>query len=466
MDKKHFDIAVLGGGPGGYPAAIRAAEMGKKVALIEQSELGGTCLNRGCIPSKALIAGGSFYHRLNRAKEFGLTIPSCSLDYSALAAHKDSVVKKMRGGLEGLIASHRITLIQGRGTFTSPFTLQVTGKEECLITADRIIIATGSEPKHLPNIPVDGKNIHDSTSLLALQKLPKSIIIIGAGVIGCEFASLYNHLGSQVWVVELLPRIISTEAEELSDALKKAFVKRGISVHTGVKVEKVVPDKNGVAVHIQGSAPLQSECCLVAIGRSLNTKNIGLEKIGLAPEQNGQIAVNDKMETAIKGVYAVGDIASKWQLAHVATHQGIIAAENAAGKSAKMSTRAIPNVIFTDPEIASVGLSLAEAKKLGHPASLSAFPYQALGKAEAMLHKEGFAQVVVDEKTGQIYGAQVVGYDASNLIAEMTVAIENELTIECIAETLHAHPTFSEVWGEAALLSTGFPLHIAPRKSL
>lgn len=463
MEQKKFDVAVLGAGPGGYPAAIRAAQLGKTVALIEAKELGGTCLNRGCIPSKALIAGAEFVGRLKEAAAFGVDIPIMEFHFQRLAQHKDDVVEKMRAGLTGLIAANKIVLFRGVGKFVSPHEIKIQGQDNTSIIADKIVIATGSEPRNISAFPFDYERIHDSTSLLALTTLPKKILIIGGGVIGCEFASLYAHLGVDVTILELLPRIISTEAQEISQALTRAFNKKGIKIETGVKVQKIERTDTGVNVFVEGGKTFASDCCLVAVGRSLNTHNIGLDKVGVLVQDNGLVVVNEKMETTVDGIYAVGDIASKWWLAHVASHQGIVAAENACGKQARMFYHAIPSVIFTDPEIGTVGLSLEEAIKQGYQAKVGAFPFQALGKSQATLQTEGFAQIVVDEKTGQILGAQVIGYEAATLIAQMTLAMTNELTVECVAETIHAHPTISEAWGEAALMAEGLPIHLPPR---
>lgn len=463
MDQKKFDVIVLGGGPGGYPAAIRAAQRGKSVALVEAKELGGTCLNRGCIPSKALIAGAEFAGRLKEASTFGIEIPQFKIHYERLAEHKDRVVHKMRTGLEGLIAANKITLFRGVGKFISSHEIKVIGQDNGIITADKIIVATGSEPRNFSAFPFDYERIHDSTSLLALKVMPKKLIIIGGGVIGCEFASLYANLGVDVTILELLPRIITTEAQEISQALTRAFVKKGIKVETSVNVQKVEKDKQGVIAKVEGGKTFTADCCLVAVGRSLNTKDNGFDKAGILVQDNGMVAVNERMETSVDGIYAVGDIASKWWLAHVATHQGIVAAENACGNHAVMHYNAVPSVIFTDPEIGSVGLSLEEATKKGLKAKAAPFPFQALGKSQATLYTEGFAQIIVEEKTGQILGAQTIGYEAATLIAQMALAITNELTIECVAETIHAHPTISEAWGEAAMLAEGFPLSLPPR---
>lgn len=462
MEQRKFDVAVLGGGPGGYPAAIRAAQRGKSVALIEAKELGGTCLNRGCIPSKALIAGADYAGRLKELSEFGIEISKFTIDYGRLAQHKDKVVDKMRKGLEGLIAANKITVFKGFGKLTSAHEIKVMGEDNAVITADQIIIATGSEPRNIPAFPFDYEKIHDSTSLLALKELPKKIVIVGGGVIGCEFASLYANLGVGVTILELLPRILSTESEGISQALTLIFQKKGIQVETGVKVEKIECKGKGIVASVEGGKTFEADCCLISVGRSLNTKNIGLEKAGVLVQGNGMVAVNDKMETSVDGIYAVGDIASKWWLAHVASHQGLIAAENACGKEARMNYGAIPSVTFTDPEIGSVGLSLEEALKKGYPAKIAPFPFQALGKSQATLETEGFAQIVFDQKTGQILGAQAICFEAATLIAEMGLAITNELTVECVAETIHAHPTISECWGEAALLAEGLPVNLPP----
>lgn len=463
MERKKFDIAVLGGGPGGYPAAIRAAQHGKSVALIEAKEMGGTCLNRGCIPSKALIAGSELVGRMKDLSTFGIDIQGMHFDYGRLATHKDRVVDKMRTGLEGVIAANKITVFRGFGQLTSPTEIKVLGQDNALIVADKIIVATGSEPRNIPAFPFDYERIHDSTSLLAMTTLPKKILIVGGGVIGCEFASLYATLGVDVTILELLPRILSTEAQEVSQALTRAFVKQGIKVETNVKVQKIERTESGVRATIEGGRTFDADCCLVSVGRSLNTQGIGLEKAGVLVQDNGIVAVNDQMETSVDGIYAVGDIASKWWLAHVATHQGLIAADNACGKLARMHYNAIPSVIFTHPEIGSVGLSLEEAQKQGFKAKVGAFPFQALGKSQATLQADGFAQIVVEEKTGQILGAQAIGFEATTLIAEMVLAITNELTVECVSETIHAHPTISEAWGEAAMLAEGLPLSLPPR---
>jgi dihydrolipoamide dehydrogenase len=459
-EKKKFDLVVIGSGPGGYPAAIRAAQRGKKVALIEGRELGGTCLNRGCIPSKALIAGVSLLEDIRHAGNFGIHVESVSIDYAALVDRKDKVVAKIRKSLEGLIRANGIEIITGYATFTSPKKLEVSGKTPCTIETDQVIIAARSEPRTIPTFPFDGKKILDSTDILNLKILPKKLLIVGGGVIGCEFASLFRLLGVEITILEMLPSILPMECSSVSSALTKAFQAKGIEIYAGVKVESIKTTPTGIQAILDSKKTYEADLALIAVGRQMNLGNLGLDKAGVQLKFPAEIAVNDQMETNIPGIYAVGDVASKWWLAHVATHQGLVAADNACGVKSKMHYNAIPNVIFTLPEIATVGISLDEAKKQGFDAAIGQFPFMALGKAQAADHTEGFARIVIDNKTGQILGAQVVGYDASNLIAEMALAIQNELTIESIQETIHAHPTQSEAWLEAALIATGIPVHL------
>ncbi|MCB1113673.1 MAG: dihydrolipoyl dehydrogenase [Chlamydiia bacterium] len=464
MTKKHFDIIVIGAGPGGYPAAIRAAQIGKSVALVEAGELGGTCLNVGCIPSKTLIAGAEIWQSVLNCSKFGISVENPTFDYAKMVERKDNVVKKVRSGLEGLIKANKITLVRGFATFLSPKKLKIDGDETQEITGDKIIIATGSSPKEIPAFPFDGKRILNSTDILAMTKLPKSLVIIGGGVIGCEFASLFNALGVEVTVLEMMPRLIPMEAEAVSSALEKAYRKQGIKVEVGKMVKKAEAGENGVKIELEEGKVYEAELCLVAVGRSMNTDKIGLDKAGVKDDGKGNIPTNEKMETNVEGIYAIGDIASKWWLAHVASHQGLVAASNACGKPARMHYDAVPSVIFTHPEIATCGLSLEEAIDQGYDATVGAFPFQALGKSQASLKTEGFAQIVTDKKTHQILGAQIVGTEASTLIAEMAVAIGNELTVECITETIHAHPTVAEVWMEAALVAFETPLHLPPKR--
>lgn len=463
-NKKNYDIVIIGGGPGGYPAAIRAASRGLKTALIEAGDLGGTCLNRGCIPSKAMIASAEFYSRLADAAALGINISgTVTIDYAKMVKRKDEVVTHIRKSLEGLIVANGVDILRGKGTIISRNEIEIKGKDQGIIQTQKIIIATGSEPRSIPTFPFDHESILDSTDLLNRTILPKKVLIVGGGVIGCEFASLFSLLNVDVTVVEMLPSILPMEAEVVSSHLAKVFRKRGVKIETSAKVEKIEKTSSGVKAYLASQKSFEAEIALIAVGRKMNLEGIGLEKIGVKLKDPSQIQVNGHMETNVPGVYAVGDIASPWWLAHVATHQGLVAADHAAGIETEMHYNAVPNVIFTHPEIATVGFSLEKAREKGYPAVAGQFPFQALGKAQAALHTDGFAQIVIDETTGQILGAQIIGYEASSLIGEMALAIQNELTVECIHQTIHAHPTMAEAWLESALLASGIPVHYPPK---
>jgi dihydrolipoamide dehydrogenase len=461
---KKFDVVVIGGGPGGYVAAIKAAQNGKSVCLVEKGAMGGTCLNVGCIPTKTLLANADVMHTVQRAGEFGIQVGPVSFDFSKMKQRKDGVVEKIRKSLEGLIASNQIAILRGHAEFLSPTEIKVKGQENEVIRGDSVIIATGSEPLDIKAFPCDHTKIFNSTSILELTHLPKSIAIVGGGYIGCEFASLYAALGVKVTILEALPAIVIAQGKGVSDALTRAFVAKGIEIKTGVVVEGIETGGQGVEVRLQGHGSLHADIALVSVGRKIVSDALGLDKAGVKTGSKGEIVVNEKMETNVPGIYAIGDVTGKFMLAHVASHQGIVAASNAIGKPAAIHYNAVPAVIFTDPEIATVGMTPEQAQEAGRTVSIGKFPFVALGKSIAALQTDGFAQVVTDKKTGEILGAQVVGHDAANLIAEMALAIANELTLECVTETIHAHPTVAESWLEAALLAAETPIHYPPKK--
>jgi dihydrolipoamide dehydrogenase len=457
---KKFDIAVIGAGPGGYVAAIKLAQLGKSVALIEKGFLGGTCLNVGCIPTKTLIASSSLLHQVKKAAEFGIETGPISVAYHKMKARKDTVIEKIRKSLEGLLKSNQITIIQGAAQFESPKELKITGPSPEKITAEKIIIATGSIPIDVPAFPCDHKAILDSTSILELTQIPKSLIIVGGGYIGCEFASLFNELGTDVTILEALPSILALQGTTVSHFMTKAFQGKKIAIQTNVKVAKITAEKQGVTVTLTDGTTLKAEKALVSVGRKPYTQNLHLEKAGLHATERGFLEVNDAMETAVRGIFAIGDVTGKAMLAHVASHQGIVAAMNAAGFEAHVHYDAVPAVIFTAPEVATVGLSLEQAKEKNSAATSAVFPFQAIGKAQASNDTEGFAEIVFDPKYKQILGATLIGHEASNLIAEMALALQNELTLESVVETIHAHPTMAEIWHETAALALGSPIHL------
>ena len=462
-DKQRFDIAIIGAGPGGYVAAIKAAQMGRKVALIEKQYLGGTCLNVGCIPSKALLSNAQVLKKIKHAEDYGIEVSKVSFDYSKMKKRKDQVVEKIKSSLGGLIQSNGITIFNGHASFMAPNELKVRGEDNGLVQAEKIIIATGSEPVDIPAFPCDHELIRNSTSILELTELPQSITIIGGGYIGCEFASLFIELGVKVTIIEALPAIVQAQGKVISDHLTKAFTAQGVDIKVNTVVEKIDKKKGGIVIYLKGGGTLDSDMAVVAVGRHLNLEGLNLEKAGLGTGPKGAIEVNEKLETHVPGIYAIGDITAIAMLAHVASHQGIVAASNACGQEARMHYRAIPAVIFTNPEIATVGLTAEQAIDEGYQISVGAYPFQALGKSIATNETEGFAEVISDKKTGEILGAQVIGHEASVLISEMALAINNELTLDCIIDTIHAHPTMPEAWLEAALLANDTPIHFPPK---
>lgn len=464
-DKQKFDVAVIGAGPGGYVAAIKASQLGKKVALIEKNLLGGTCLNVGCIPTKTLISSANILHQVKKASDFGIQTGPVSVAYEKMKARKDGVVAKIRKGLEGLIQSNKITILRGNAQFESPRELKIMGDDNARIAAENIIIATGSIPVDVKAFPCDHKRILNSTSILELTELPKSLIVVGGGYIGCEFASLFAELGTKVTILEALPSILTAQGSVVSQVMTKTFAAKGIDIRTNVMVKNIESTKEKAKVTLSDGSTLDAEFALVAIGRKVYTENLCLEKAGLKLTEKGYIAVDERMETEVKGIYAIGDVTGKWMLAHVASHQGIIAAMNIAGLNAEAHYEAVPAVVFTMPEIATVGLNLEQATALGVPLAQATFPFQAIGKAQAAGEAEGFSQIIANKKTGQILGATIIGHEASNLIAEMALAIQNELTLESVLETIHAHPTMAEIWHETAALALDAPIHLPPKRS-
>jgi dihydrolipoamide dehydrogenase len=463
VEQKRCDIAVIGSGPGGYVAAIRAAQAGKSVALIEKGDLGGVCLNVGCIPSKTLISNAAVLHQIKRAAEFGIDTGPIHIDYAKMKLRKDQVVTKIRSGLEGLIRSNKITVYRGAAQFESPTQLKIVGQDNLLLDAEQIIIATGSIPADIKAFPCDHKRILNSTSLLEVTHLPQSLIVVGGGYIGCEFASLFAELGTKVTILEALPSILSPQGEAVGKFMTRTFTAKGIQISTGVQVEGIENLGSHVRVRLKNGEALEAELALVSVGRRVYTQGLALEKAGVPLNEKGFIDTDEKMETSVRGIYAIGDVTGKWMLAHVASHQGIVAASNAVGIETVIHYEAVPAVIFTAPEIAMVGLTLQDALNKGYAAVQGTFPFQALGKAQAAIETPGYAEIIADKKTGQILGATVIGHEASNLIAEMALAIQNELTLDDVIDTIHAHPTLAESWHEAALLAADRPINFPPR---
>ncbi|MBI5327144.1 MAG: dihydrolipoyl dehydrogenase [Deltaproteobacteria bacterium] len=448
---QEFDIVVIGGGPGGYVAAIRAAQMGAKAALIEKDALGGTCLNRGCIPTKALYYSAKTIAAVKKASEFGVTTGEVGFDIAKAVDRKDDVVKRLVGGVGQLLKGNGVTVINGTGSIEAIGKVKVEKEDGSteIIAAKNIIIATGSEPAMIPAFRIDRENVITSTEALNLKKLPKSILIIGGGVMGCEFANIFSKFGSSVKVVELLPTILSTEDKQVVRVIAKAFKDAGIEVYTEANVEGIEKTDVGVKTRLKDGKEFLTEKVLVTIGRSFNSTGIGLEKACVEVEK-GRIKVNNKMETNVKGIYAIGDVTGQMLLAHIASAGAIVAVENALGKEKWMDYSAVPGGIFTDPEIASVGLREKDAEAKGIKISVGRFPYAASGKALAMGEPEGFMQIIVEQGAERIIGATIVGAHATDLIGEVAVVVKGGGKLKHITEVIHAHPTLPEIVLEAA----------------
>lgn len=464
MEKKLCDVLIIGAGPGGYVAAIKAAQNGLQTILVDKGDLGGVCLNVGCIPTKALVASSQSVENIKKASQFGIEIVKISFDYAKMKTRKDEVVQKLRNGLKSLILANKITLLSGEAKFLSPREVKVIGQDNVVIQAKNIIIATGSIPMNVPAFPCDGERIHDSTSMLEITKLPERLAIIGGGYIGCEFACIFARLGVQVTILEAMPQIVAMQGETISNALAQSLKKQGIIIKTNVFVSSINKHKSHLEVLLKNSEKVDADMVLVSIGRKIISDNLDLQKAGVVTTPKGAIPVDSHMKTNVENIYAIGDVTGEVMLAHVASHQGIVAVENILGRRVKMHYNAIPAVIFTSPEVASVGLTLAQAKEKGKNAESAKFPLQALGKAVSSGDTEGFVEIIYDPKTGEIFGAHMIGHEASALIGEMALAIANELTIDCIHNTVHAHPTLPEAWMEVALIADNQPIHLPPRR--
>jgi dihydrolipoamide dehydrogenase len=459
-------ITIIGAGPGGYVAAIRAAQLGAEVAVIEESEVGGTCLNWGCIPTKTLIASAEVLHKARNAGDFGLELSgTVSPNIRKIMERKKKVVDTQVKGIRGLFKSWGIRLVEGRGVITSPRKIQVALKDGSSeeIETDRIIIATGSKPAQIPVFPFDGSRILSSDHAINLDTVPGSLLIVGAGVIGCEFAFIYKEFGADITMVEMMPRAVSTEDEEISAILERELKKKKIKLLTNTGVQKVDVRADGVTATLSDGKTIEAEKVLVSIGRAVNSKNLGLEEVGVQTGKRGEIIINEKLQTNIEGIYAIGDVAGGIMLAHLASKQGLVAAENATGGNASIRYDVVPAAIFTTPEIASVGMREHQAAAKGIKYRVGRFQFRALGKAHAMGEISGLFKIISDEGTDKILGAHIIGPHASDLIHEVAVAMEGGLTVKDIAHTIHAHPTLAEGVMETAEDVHGMAVH-SPKK--
>ncbi len=463
---KEFDVVVVGAGPGGYVAAIRASQLGLKTAIIEKQWLGGVCLNVGCIPSKSLLHNAEIAYTLRTgAKEYGFSFDNLELDYSAAYKRSRQISSRLTKGISFLMKKNKIEVIEGTAKLAGAGKINVEltagGQEE--IQAKDIILATGAHATVIPGMEPDGEKILDFSQAILQEKLPKSAVVIGGGAIGVEFATVWSGYGVDVSIIEMLPHILPNEDEEAADELAKAFKKRGVKVYAGTKVKSITKTENGTSVLVEnekGEETLEAEITLVAIGFKPNSKGIGLEEAGVELDKRGFVVIDDRMATTAPGVWAIGDLTGKLLLAHTASAMGLIAAENIAGQEErKLDYRMIPRAVFSDPQVASFGYTEAQAKEAGFAVKTGRFNFMANGKALGLGAGTGFAKVIIDEKYGELLGATLVGPEVSELLPELVLAQANELTAEEIARSVHIHPSLSEAILEAAETAMGHGIH-------
>ncbi|MEE8210245.1 MAG: dihydrolipoyl dehydrogenase [bacterium] len=448
-----YDLAVIGAGPGGYVAAIRAAQLGAQTVLIDKEELGGTCLNWGCIPTKAMIASAEAYKTIKEAADYGIIVEGeARVDMARVIERKDKIVSTLVKGVHSLIKSRGITYLQGHARYASPTTIEVTTGEGGTetIEAAASIIATGSRPASLPAFPLDGETIISSDDAVQLRHLPPHMFIIGAGVIGCEFAFLYNELGSRVTMVEMMDRALPFEDGETSQLIERELKKRKVTLHTGTTVEKVERrEGGGVLATLKGGETIEADLVLVSVGRRMNTDDLGLEAAGVDVDEEGRIAVNERMQASVDTIYAIGDVVGGPLLAHKASAEGIVAAENALGRNRVMNYDVVPAGIFTIPEVGTVGLTEEGAVERGLGYLVGRFPLRASGKAMCAGETVGQVKVIVDAETDQILGVHIVGNHAADLIHEAAAAMQASMTATELGDLIHAHPTLAEAIMEA-----------------
>jgi dihydrolipoamide dehydrogenase len=464
---EQFDVTVIGSGPGGYVAAIRGAQLGLKVALVEKDKrLGGTCTLRGCIPTKALLMSAHVYEQMQHAKDFGVQASEIQLAFADVQKRKDKVVMKNSKGIEYLMKKNTITVFKGRGRLALPGKVEVTGDDgqQQTIETKNIIIATGSVVRPIPGFEVDGQRVVNSDQILELKDVPKSLIVMGAGAVGVEFASVYSRFGSDTTIVELMPRLLPLEDEEVSKELEKSFRKRGIKSQLDTKLEKL--EKTDAGIRLTGKTSkgqevtLEAEMLLVAVGRMPYLEGLGLEGTKIKVER-GAVQVDEFLRTGEPNVYAIGDVIPTPWLAHLASKEGILAVEQIAGQHAQpINLRHVPSCTYCDPEVASVGLTEAAARKEGYDVKVAKFPFSASGKARILGEEEGFVKIVSETKYDELLGVHIVGPHATELIAEACVALQLESTAEELGRTMHAHPTIAETVMEAAEGIHGLTIHI------
>jgi len=479
-----FDLLIIGGGPGGYVAAIRAAQRGLHVAVVEKERPGGVCLNWGCIPTKAMLRSAEVFETLSTAADFGVNADNVRFDFAAVRRRKDGIVAELTGGVAGLLKANGVTVIEGHARFTGPTTVEIfepgpspvfadgprygaapAGTASRTVTATDVIVATGSVPAHLPVPGAELPGVITSDGAFGLSEVPERLVVIGGSAVGAEWAGLFATFGADVTIVEMQDRLVPSEDKEIGAALGRAFIKRGVSVLTGCTVTGIEQSGEALTVDVDGATTrkIQADVVLVGVGRRPNTADLDLKYAGIDTDARGFITVDGRLRTTAEHVYAIGDVTGRALLAHVASHQGLTAADVIAGHDARIDYTVIPAATFTHPEIASVGLTEDAARAGGHEVITAKFPFAALGRAKALGETEGFCKIVAGARHREVLGVHIIGPSASDLIAEGALAISLEATLDELADTIHAHPTLGEIGMETALTGLGLPIHTAPR---
>jgi dihydrolipoamide dehydrogenase len=466
MTNNHFDLLVIGTGPGGYVAALKAAQMGAKTAVVEKHHLGGTCLNYGCIPSKALLSSAEMLHSMRHAEQWGVTVNGqAGFDWQKITKHKNKILRQLRGGIASLFKGRNVSHLAGHARFDAAGRVVVTPSDGApqTATADEVIVATGSVPIRIPGWPDDPAVVCTSDEAVHWTVLPKRLLIVGGGVIGCEFACMMRAFDVEVTVVEMLPNLLPTLDHDLGKALLGIFKSRGITCRLDTKVEELDLTAEGVRTRLSDGERMEFDRVLVATGRRPNTQDLGLDRAGIQADHHGFVSVNDHLQTNVTGHYCIGDANGRCMLAHAASAHGVAAVENALGQ-AKPFEAPIPSAVYTFPEVAAVGLSEKEARDLNLPIALGRFPIGHLGKAMAARHTDGFVKMIRHRETGQLLGAHMIGQNATECIAATTALLHQKVSMHDVAETVFAHPTIGEAIKESAEDALGMGLHLPPRK--
>jgi dihydrolipoamide dehydrogenase len=459
------DVCVIGGGPGGYVAAIRAAQLGLKTAVIERDNLGGVCVARGCIPTKAMLRSAELFMTAKHSADFGIVVENPRVDFGGVLTFRDKVVKQNVDGIGMLMKSWGIEQLSGTGRLAERGRVTVSGEAESTVNAKHVIVATGSVPSTLPVPGADGTGVIDSDGAFGLTEIPESILVIGGGAVGSEWADIFNAFGSQVTLVEMLPTLLPLEDEDMGKLLQRIFTRRGIAVQTDAKLEEISDGENGkkvgtITTNDGKQERISADCVLVGVGRKPNTESLGLDALGIGTDRRGFIQVDEYLRTNAPNVYSIGDVTGKSLLAHVASHQGIAAVENIAGHEKPIDYKVVPACTYTHPEVASVGLTEKKARDAGYDVKIGTFPFAASGRARTFGDTEGMVKIVAESKYGEVLGVHIMGAVASDLIPEAALGIQLEATLEDFMHTIHAHPTFAEAVMEAAWSASGGAIHL------